>query len=222
MMPYPDGVIGAIPPRRVEIPGRTAPAPPGRFPLRYCVWSCTRSCNLVVQLRIRHHKPQFLLRSQQTADRYVGRVSDEEAMGEALNEAQAALSHGDVPVGAVIVVDGAVVARDHNRREERQDPTAHAEVLALRAAADALGAWRMGEATVYVTLEPCPMCAGALVAARTGRVVFGAFDPKAGAVGSLYNLCADPRLNHEVAVTHGVRAQESAALLEQFFAARRR
>jgi tRNA(adenine34) deaminase len=149
-------------------------------------------------------------------------MDDDEAMGLALEEAAAAVEHGDVPVGAVILVDGAVVARAHNERERRADPTAHAEVLALQAAAEALGTWRLTDATVVVTLEPCPMCAGALVAARAGRVVFGAFDPKAGAVGSLYNLCADPRLNHEVAVTHGVRADEAGALLEQFFASRRR
>ena len=143
-------------------------------------------------------------------------------MGAALEEAALALEHGDVPVGAVVVVDGAIVARGHNERERRQDPAAHAELLAMQRAAAALGTWRLSDATVVVTLEPCPMCAGALVAGRVGRVVFGAFDPKAGSVGSLYNLCADPRLNHEVAVTHGVRAEEAAALLEQFFAARRR
>jgi tRNA(adenine34) deaminase len=152
----------------------------------------------------------------------VAAVDDQEAMGAALDEANLALAHGDVPVGAVVVVNGAIVARAHNEREKRQDPSAHAELLAMQAAAAALGTWRLGEATVVVTLEPCPMCAGALVAARAGRVVFGAFDPKAGAVGSLYNLCTDPRLNHEVAVTHGVRAEEAAELLEQFFAARRR
>jgi tRNA(adenine34) deaminase len=149
-------------------------------------------------------------------------MDDWDAMGLALEEAALAVAHDDVPVGAVVLVDGAVVARAHNERERRQDPTAHAEVLALQAAAQAVGTWRLAGATVVVTLEPCPMCAGALVAARADRVVFGAFDPKAGAVGSLYNLCADPRLNHEVAATHGVRADEAAALLEQFFASRRR
>ena len=148
-------------------------------------------------------------------------LSDAEAMGLALDEARAALEHNDVPVGAVALVDGQVVAADHNRREQLGDPTAHAELLVLRTAATALGGWRLGAVTLVVTLEPCPMCAGALVAARVGRLVFGAADPRAGACGSLYNLCSDPRLNHEVPVTHGVRAQESTALLTHFFAARR-
>ena len=130
--------------------------------------------------------------------------------------------HGDVPIGAVVVFDGAIVARRHNERELAGDPTAHAEVLALRDAAAAVGdGWRLDGATLVVTLEPCPMCAGALVASRVGRVVFGAPDPKAGACGSLYNVCQDPRLNHEVAVTPGVRAEEAAELLRAFFAARR-
>ena len=144
------------------------------------------------------------------------------AMGLALGEARRALPHGDVPVGAVALVGGRVVASRHNERELTGDPTAHAEILALADAAAALGAWRLSEVTLVVTLEPCPMCAGALVAARLGRVVFGATDPKAGACGSLYNLCADPRLNHEVAVTAGVRADEAAALLTSFFDGRRR
>jgi tRNA(adenine34) deaminase len=148
-------------------------------------------------------------------------VTDEDAMGVALEEAAAAVEHGDVPVGAVAVLDGQVVARDHNRREERADPTAHAELLVLQAAAKATGSWRLSDVTLVVTLEPCPMCAGALVAARVGRVVFGAPDPKAGATGTLYNLCADPRLNHEVQVTGGVRADEAAEQLRAFFAARR-
>ena len=148
-------------------------------------------------------------------------ADDAVAMALALDEARAAVAHGDVPVGAVVVVAGRVVAARHNERELRGDPTAHAEILALRDAAEALGTWRLTDATVVVTLEPCPMCAGALVAARAGRLVFGADDPKAGACGSLYNLCADPRLNHEVAVIGGVLAAESAALLEDFFAARR-
>jgi tRNA(adenine34) deaminase len=151
-----------------------------------------------------------------------GRVStDEELMALALEEARMALAHGDVPIGAVVAVGGEVIARSHNERELRSDPTAHAEVLALSAAAKALGTWRLTAATVAVTLEPCPMCAGALVAARLGRVVFGAADMKAGACGSLYNLCADPRLNHEVAVTAGVLASEAGELLTTFFAARR-
>ena len=142
-------------------------------------------------------------------------------MGVALDEALAAVGHGDVPVGAVVVVGDTVVAQRHNERELRADPTAHAELLALRDAAEASGSWRLVDATLVVTLEPCPMCAGALVAARVRRVVFGAADPKAGACGSLYNLCADPRLSHEVEVTHGVRAEECAALLTAFFEARR-
>lgn len=139
----------------------------------------------------------------------------------ALEEAALAAAHGDVPVGAVALVDGAVVARRHNERELLGDPSAHAELLAMRDAARHLGSWRLDRVTVVVTLEPCPMCAGALVAGRVARVVFGATDPKAGACGSLYNLCADPRLNHEVAVTPGVRAADAAGLLTGFFAARR-
>src|SRR5205807_6037472 len=125
----------------------------------------------------------------------VGLVDDAAAMGLALEEARAAAAHGDVPIGAVVLVDGEVVARRHNERERTGDPTAHAELLALRDAAADLGGWRLTEATLVVTLEPCAMCAGALIAARVGRLVFGAADPRAGACGSLYNLCADPRLN---------------------------
>ena len=143
-------------------------------------------------------------------------------MGVALDEARAALDHGDVPVGAVVIVGGSIVAQRHNERERRADPTAHAELLALQDAAAAAGdSWRLVDATLVVTLEPCPMCAGALVAARVRRLVFGAADPKAGACGSLYNLCADPRLPHEVEVIHGVRADECATLLTEFFEARR-
>ena len=148
-------------------------------------------------------------------------LSDDEAMALALEEAADAIAHGDVPVGAVALVDGRVVASRHNERERTGDPTAHAELLALSDAAAAVGTWRLGEVTLVVTLEPCPMCAGALVASRLGRLVFGAADPKAGACGSLYNLCADPRLNHEVPVTAGVRADDAAALLSGFFADRR-
>ncbi|HVM05677.1 MAG TPA: nucleoside deaminase [Acidimicrobiales bacterium] len=149
-------------------------------------------------------------------------MTDEEAMRLALAEAALAPRHGDVPVGAVALVGGEVVARRHNERERAQDPLAHAEVLALGDAAGALGTWRLDALTLVVSLEPCPMCAGALVAARVARVVFGAADPKAGACGSLYNLCADPRLNHAVDVTHGVLADEAGALLTAFFAGRRR
>jgi tRNA(adenine34) deaminase len=148
-------------------------------------------------------------------------LDDRAAMALALDAARAAGQAGDVPIGAVVVVDGEVVATAGNERERRGDPTAHAEVLALRAAAERLGRWRLDGATLYVTLEPCPMCAGALVAARATRVVYGAANVEAGACGTLYNLCVDPRLNHEVAVTHGVEAEAAAALLTEFFAAKR-
>jgi tRNA(adenine34) deaminase len=148
-------------------------------------------------------------------------VDDFEAMGLALQQAASAGEQGEIPVGAVVVVEDKVLGAAGNRREALADPTAHAEILALRQAADALGSWRLGEATLYVTLEPCPMCAGALVAARLGRLVFGAPDPKAGSCGSLYNLCADPRLNHELPVAHGVRSDECSLLLSQWFAAKR-
>ena len=126
-------------------------------------------------------------------------------MGLALDEGATAVLHGDVPIGAVVVsATGEVLASRHNERELQRDPTAHAEVLALRDAAARLGDWRLNDATLVVTLEPCPMCAGAAVNARVGRVVFGAFDPKAGALATLYGLGNDPRLNHELAVTGGV------------------
>jgi tRNA(adenine34) deaminase len=145
------------------------------------------------------------------------------AMAVALEEAGRAPEHGDVPIGAVVVRldDGVVVARRHNEREVSADPTAHAELLALRDAAVARGSWRLDRCALVVTLEPCPMCAGAAVAARVGVVAFGAADPKAGALGSLYHLGADPRLNHEFPVVDGVRAQQCAALLSEFFASRR-
>jgi tRNA(adenine34) deaminase len=149
------------------------------------------------------------------------RLDDQAVMQLALREAATAPTHGDVPVGAVAGIDGQVVAAEHNQRELRHDPTSHAEILVLRAAAEALGTWRLEDVTVVVTLEPCAMCAGALVAARVGRLVFGAVDPKAGACGSLYQLCADPRLNHELPVTGGVLARECGAVLEAFFADRR-
>ena len=148
-------------------------------------------------------------------------MTDEEAMRLALEEAQRALEHDDVPVGAITLLEGRVIAARHNERELTGDPTAHAEVLALRDTAAVLGQWRLNEVTLVVTLEPCPMCAGALVAARVGRLLFGTTDPRAGACGTLYNLCADPRLNHEVPVTQGVCAAECATLLTSFFAARR-
>lgn len=145
----------------------------------------------------------------------------QQAMGVALDEAGQAARAGDVPVGAVVLRDHEIVSRRHNEREITGDPTAHAELLALQDAARAAGSWRLTGMTVVVTLEPCVMCAGALVAARVDRVVFGAADPKAGACGSLYNVCADPRLNHEVEVVNGIRADECASLLTEFFAQRR-
>ena len=140
-------------------------------------------------------------------------------MREALLEADLAPEHGDVPVGCVVLDEqGAELARDHNRREERADPTAHAELLALRAAAQRLGHWRLERCTVFVTLEPCPMCAGAMVNARVGRVVFGATDPKAGAMGSLFEIGRDLRLNHRFEIVPGVLADDGAARLKAFFA----
>jgi tRNA(adenine34) deaminase len=145
-------------------------------------------------------------------------VDDAAWMREALVEAERALAHGDVPVGAVAVRDGKIVGRGHNRKEADRDPTAHAEMIALREAARALGGWRLVGVTLYCTLEPCPMCAGAMVSARLPRLVYGADDPKAGAVGSVVELLRDPRFNHRVAVTRGVLAEEAQALLERFFA----
>jgi tRNA(adenine34) deaminase len=149
-------------------------------------------------------------------------VTDDEAMVLALREAEAAGAAGDVPVGAVVLgPDGAELARAANERERSGDPTAHAEVLALRRAAGATGSWRLAGCTMVVTLEPCPMCAGAAWAAQVGRIVFGADDPRAGATGSLYNVAVDVRLNHTSEVTAGVRAEECAAELVAFFAGRR-
>ena len=142
-------------------------------------------------------------------------------MQEALAEARAAESHGDVPIGAVVVKDGRVISRGRNRREIDGDPTAHAEVLALRDAARHVGLWRLDGCTLYVMLEPCFMCAGACVNARVDRVVFAATDPKAGAAGSLADVLADTRLNHNPEVVGGVLADEASALLKAFFAARR-
>lgn len=142
-------------------------------------------------------------------------------MALALDAARVAASHDDVPIGCVVVVGGEVVATGENRREVDADPTAHAEIVALRAAATARARWRLEDATVYVSVEPCVMCAGALLNARVARVVIGALDEKAGAVGSRYNVLADPRLLHEVPVTYDVEAESSAALLREFFVARR-
>jgi tRNA(adenine34) deaminase len=148
-------------------------------------------------------------------------VTDREAMEEALRLARQAGQAGEVPVGAVAVCDGVVVGRGRNAREEARDPTAHAELLAVQQAARALGRWRLGGVTVFVTLEPCAMCAGAMVLARIDRLVFGASDPKAGAVGSLLDLSADPRLNHRFPVERGLLGEESGELLRAFFRARR-
>jgi tRNA(adenine34) deaminase len=143
-------------------------------------------------------------------------------MSVALQEARAAMAHDDVPIGAVVVTDdGRVIGRGRNERELREDPTAHAEVLALREAAAALGTWRVLESTLYVTLEPCTMCAGAIVLSRIPRVVYATADPKAGAAGSVLDVLADARLNHRPEVVAGVLADEAAELLRSFFRARR-
>ena len=142
-------------------------------------------------------------------------------MGQAIDLARAAEKHGDVPIGAVVVRDGEAIAGAGNERELRADPTAHAELLALREAAERLGGWRIGDATIYVTLEPCAMCAGAIVLARVARVVYGAPDPKAGAAGSVLDVLSEPALNHRPEVEGGVMGVECGALLSSFFAARR-
>ena len=139
----------------------------------------------------------------------------------ALREAERALEHDDIPVGAILVLDGEVVGTGHNEREVRADPTAHAELIALRDAARTLGTWRVLESVLYVTLEPCAMCAGAIVLARVPRVVFGASDPKAGAAGSVLDVLGEPRLNHRPQVESGLLAEECADLLRSFFASRR-
>jgi tRNA(adenine34) deaminase len=146
---------------------------------------------------------------------------DDYFMRLALREAEQGLEHEDVPIGAVVVRDGEVLAMAHNERELRQDPTAHAEVIALREAARATGGWRVLDAVVYVTLEPCAMCAGAIVLARVPRVVYGARDPKAGACGSVLNVLGEPRLNHRPEVAGGLLAEECGELLSGFFASRR-
>ena len=149
-------------------------------------------------------------------------TDDEIWMKAALDEARRALDHDDVPIGCVIVSsDGVELARAHNAREDENDPTAHAELAALRGAAAERGSWRLDGTTVYVTLEPCAMCAGAMVLARVARLVYGAIDPKAGATGSLYNIVQDERLNHRLELERGVFADESSALLKAFFAGKR-
>ena len=148
-------------------------------------------------------------------------VSHEQAMLVALEQARLAAEHGDVPVGAVVVHNGIIIAARHNEREAINDPTAHAEVLALRDAAQHLGRWRLDDCDLVVTLEPCVMCAGALINARVRTLVFGAADLKAGATGSLYNVCTDPRMNHNPTAKNGVMAPESQAQLLEFFAQKR-
>jgi tRNA(adenine34) deaminase len=143
--------------------------------------------------------------------------ADETYMALALDEARKAAAIGEVPIGAVVVCEGAVVASGHNRREIDHDPAGHAELLAIREAARRLERWRLSDCTVYVTLEPCPMCAGLMHQARIARCVYGAPDPKAGALGTLYDLSSDERLNHRFEVTSGILAEESAALLREFF-----
>jgi tRNA(adenine34) deaminase len=147
---------------------------------------------------------------------------DESWMAEALAEARLAAAEGEVPIGAVVVFEDRIVGRGRNARERLRDPTAHAEILALREAARALDRWRLTGATIYATLEPCPMCAGALVNARIDRLVYAVPDPKAGAAGTLLDIPRDPRLNHRVEVTTGVLAQECGDLLKEFFRARRK
>ena len=139
----------------------------------------------------------------------------------ALSEAERAARHGDVPIGAVVVLDGEVIAAAGNERELRKSPVAHAEMIAIEEAAAHMGSWRLLNTVLYVTLEPCPMCAGAIVQARIPRLVYGATDEKAGAAGTLYNICQDDRLNHCLEMTSGVLADESAAVLRQFFQVRR-
>jgi tRNA(adenine34) deaminase len=157
--------------------------------------------------------------SHQPSGRFFPR--DEYFMQLALREASRALEHDDVPVGAVVIHDGEVIGAGHNERELRQDPTAHAELIALREAARTLGSWRVLDAIMYVTLEPCAMCAGAIVLARVPRLVFGTRDPKAGAAGSVLDVLATPQLNHHPQVSGGLLADDCAALLRAFFAPRR-
>ncbi len=146
---------------------------------------------------------------------------DEYFMRLALREAERAKEHDDVPIGAVVVRDGEVIAAAHNERELRQDPTGHAEVIALREASQAVGSWRVLDAVLYVTLEPCAMCAGAIVLSRIPRIVYGAGDPKAGAAGSVLDVLSEPRLNHRPEVAGGLLAEDCGALLSEFFASRR-
>ena len=165
---------------------------------------------------------QFPTTLKATATQAISTMSDQHFMQLSLHEATRATLHDDVPIGAIVVRGEEVIASAHNERELRQDPTAHAELLALRDAARRSGSWRVLDAVLYVTLEPCAMCAGAIVLARVPRVVFAAYDPKAGACGSVFDVLGEPRLNHRPDITGGVLAEESSQLLSAFFAARRR
>jgi len=147
---------------------------------------------------------------------------DEYWMQAALKQAELAFDAGEVPVGAVVVHEDRIIGRGHNQTEVLQDPTAHAEILAIGAAAGTLGSWRLIDCTLYVTIEPCCMCAGAVVWSRLSRLVYGAPDPKAGACGSLYDIVSDERLNHQVPTTHGVRMEEAGGYMKAFFLERRR
>jgi len=149
-------------------------------------------------------------------------MNDIDFMMESLKEAEKAFAKSEVPVGAVVVKDGEIIARGHNLRETQQDPTAHAEMIAIKESALRLGRWRLTDCTIYVTLEPCAMCAGAMVLARIQRLVYGASDPKAGAVGSLMNILSDKRLNHQVEVEAGILATECGDLLRSLFSTRRK
>jgi tRNA(adenine34) deaminase len=168
--------------------------------------------NIVGRAKLRHN-PADVSSLTDSPDKYFVRL--------ALREADRALAHDDVPVGAVVVLDGEVIGVGHNERELREDPTSHAETLAIREAARALGSWRLLGTTLYVTLEPCAMCAGAVVLGRIPRVVYGTEDPKAGAAGSVLDILAEPRLNHRPEVVGGVLAKEAAELLRAFFRSRR-
>ena len=149
-------------------------------------------------------------------------MNDIDFMMEALKEAEKAFAKSEVPVGAIVVKDGEIIARGHNLRETLQDPTAHAEMIAIKESAIHLGRWRLTDCTIYVTLEPCAMCAGAMVLARIQRLVYGASDPKTGAVGSLMNILSDKRLNHQVEIESGILAKECGDLLRNLFSSRRK
>jgi tRNA(adenine34) deaminase len=146
---------------------------------------------------------------------------DQRFMQAAIDQAYIALENDDVPVGAVIVCENKIIAKGYNQRQQLNDPTAHAEIIALTAAAEHIGHWRLLNCTIYVTLEPCPMCAGALVLARIDRLVFGCDDPKTGACGSLYNIVQDNRLNHRLEITKGVLAEDCSKMLQDFFSIKR-